>query len=94
MARKTNKLMRWIWGTSDAKQIGFDQTLKGLREGRRDDLYKGLAISAFAYLQKSKPRKTLIHKETIPEGRAIVIHNVKSGEPRLEIVRPQKNQRG
>jgi len=85
--------MRWIWGTSDAKEIGFDQTLKGLREGRKSDLYTGLAISAVAYLQRTQPKKKLIYRQTVSDGSAIVINHAKSGEQRLEIVRPKKRDR-
>ncbi|MEA1902739.1 MAG: hypothetical protein U9N56_04360 [Actinomycetota bacterium] len=86
----SGRLMRWIWGTSDAKEIGFDQTLKGLREGKSRDLYIGLAVSALAYLQRTQPKRTLLHRQTISEGSAVVIHHKKSGEQRLEIVKPTK----
>ena len=42
---------------------------------------------------RPKPRKQLIHRQTVPEGTAIVIHNKKSGNPRLEIVKPPKKAR-
>jgi hypothetical protein len=45
-------------------------------------------------LQRTKPRKRLIHKQTVPEGTAIVIHHKKSGNPRLEIIKPKKRDRG
>lgn len=94
MAGMNDTLLRWIWGTSDARELGFEQTLRGIREGRRNDLYVGLAISALAYLQRTKPRKTLIHRQEVPEGAAIVINHKKSGEQRLEIIRPKKRKRG
>ena len=93
MASKTDRLTKMIWGTSDAKQVGFDQTLKGLREGRRNDLIIGLAISGIAYLQRTQPKKKRIYKQEVKEGSALVIHNTKSGEQRLEIVKPKKAKR-
>ncbi len=93
MASYKKKLMRRVWGGSDAREVGFDRTLRGLREGDSTDLYFGLALSALAYLQRTKPRKKLISRQTVPEGTAIVIHHKKSGNPRLEIIKPKKRTR-
>jgi hypothetical protein len=93
MASYKKKLMRRVWGGSDAREVGFDRTLRGLREGDSTDLYFGLALSALAYLQRTKPRKKLINRQTVPEGTAIVIHHKKSGNPRLEIIKPKKRTR-
>lgn len=93
MSKRTKKWMKRIWGTPDAREIGFDRTLKGLREGESRDLYFGLAVSALAYLQRTKPRKKLLYRRTVPEGTALVIHNKRSGNPRLEIVKPDKKGR-
>jgi len=94
MASYKKKFMRRMWGGSDAMEVGFNRTLRGLREGDSTDLYFGLALSALAYLQRSKPRKKLIHRQSLPEGTAIVIHHKKSGNPRLEIIKPQRRARG
>ncbi len=94
MASYKKKFMRRVWGGSDARKVGFDRTLRGLREGDSADLYFGLALSALAYLQRSKPRKKLIHRQSLPEGTAIVIHHKKSGNPRLEIIKPKRRTRG
>ena len=94
MASYKKKFMRRMWGGSDAREVGFDRTLRGLREGDSKDLYFGLALSALAYLQRTKPRKELIHRQTVPQGAAIVIHHKKSGNPRLEIIKPKKRARG
>lgn len=93
MSKRTDKWMRRVWGTSDARKLGLDRTLRGLREGETRDVYFGLALSALAYLQRTKPRKTLIYKQAVPEGTALVIHNKESGNPRLEIVKPGKKAR-
>ncbi|MCH8971299.1 MAG: hypothetical protein IH918_04345 [Acidobacteria bacterium] len=94
MASYKKKFMRRVWGGSDAREVGFNRTLRGLREGDSTDLYFGLALSALAYLQRSKPRKKLIHRQSLPEGTAIVIHHKKSGNPRLEIIKPKRRARG
>ncbi len=94
MASYKKKFMRRMWGSSNAREAGFDRTLRGLREGDSTDLYFGLALSALAYLQRSKPRKQLIHRQSIPKGTALVIHHKKSGNPRLEIIKPKKRARG
>ncbi|MFB3050811.1 MAG: hypothetical protein ACE1Z0_02350 [Acidimicrobiia bacterium] len=94
MASYKKKFMRRVWGGSDAREVGFNRTLRGLREGDSTDLYFGLALSALAYLQRSKPRKKLIHRQSLPEGTAIVIHHKKSGNQRLEIIKPNRRARG
>ena len=82
-----------VMGGSDAREAGYDRTLRGLREGDRRELYMGLALSALAYLQKTKPRKQLLYRKTVPEGSALVIHHKKSGNPRLQIIKPGKRDR-
>lgn len=94
MTSYKKKFMRRVWGGSDAREVGFNRTLRGLREGDSTDLYFGLALSALAYLQRSKPRKKLIHRQSLPEGTAIVIHHKKSGNQRLEIIKPKRRARG
>jgi hypothetical protein len=89
MAAMKNKLL----GGSDAREAGYERTLKGLREGDRRELYLGLALSALAYLQRTKPRKELIYRKEVPEGSALVIHHKKSGNPRLQIIKPSKKKR-
>lgn len=82
-----------VLGGSDARQAGYDRTLRGIRQGDRRELYLGLALSFLAYLQRSKPRKELLYRKTVPEGSALVIHHKKSGNPRLQIVKPGKRNR-
>jgi hypothetical protein len=89
MAAMKDKLL----GGSDAREAGYERTLKGLREGDRRELYLGLALSALAYLQRTKPRKELIYRKEVPEGSALVIHHKKSGNPRLQIIKPSKKKR-
>lgn len=82
-----------VLGGSDAREAGYERTLRGLREGDRRELSLGLALSALAYLQRTKPRKELLYRKTVPEGSALVIYHKKSGNPRLEIVKPGKRSR-
>lgn len=89
MAGMKNKLL----GGSDAREAGYERTLRGLREGDRREFYLGLALSALAYLQRTKPRKELLYRKEVPEGSALVIHHKKSGNPRLQIIKPSKKKR-
>lgn len=93
MASRKTKTMNKLLGGSDAREQGYNRTLRGLREGDTRELYLGLALSALAYLQRTKPRKQLLYKKTVPEGSALVIHHKKSGNPRLQIVKPGKRGR-
>lgn len=82
-----------ILGGSDAREAGYRRTLRGLREGDNREFYMGVALSALAYLQRTKPRKELLYRKEVPEGSALVIHHKKSGNPRLQIVKPGKKKR-
>lgn len=84
MGRLKNKLL----GGSDAREAGYLRTMRGLREGDNRELYLGLALSALAYLQRTKPKKELLYRKKVPEGTALVIHHKKSGKPRLQILKP------
>lgn len=84
MGRLKNKLL----GGSDAREAGYLRTMRGLREGDNRELYLGLALSALAYLQRTKPRKELLYRKKVPEGTALVIHHTRSGKPRLQIIKP------
>jgi hypothetical protein len=93
MAKLTRRVLEKALGTSDIKTAGYRRTMTGLRESDRWELTLGLALAAVSYLQRTKPRKQLIHREVISEGAAVVIHHKKSGQPRLEIVKPPKKRR-
>ena len=93
MGKLRKKIWKNVIGGSDARRVGYDRTMRGMREGDRRELYLGLALSAVAYLQRTKSRKELIHRQSLPSGAAVVIHHKKSGTPRLEIVKPKKKAR-
>ena len=93
MGKLRKKIWKKVIGGSDADRVGYDRTMRGMREGDRRELYLGLVLSAVAYLQRSKSRKELIHRQSLPSGAAVVIHHKKSGTPRLEIIKPKKKAR-
>lgn len=90
MGRLKAKTVSRLLGGSDAREAGYKRTLRGLREGDSREMYLGLALSALAYLQRTKPRKELLYRQKVPEGSALVIHHKKSDSPRLQIIRPGK----
>ncbi len=94
MARLTDRAWNMVFGASNAREAGNARTLRGLREGDTRETYIGLALTALGYLQRTKPKKELIYRKTVPEGTAIVIHHKKSGTPRLEIIKPKRGRRG
>lgn len=94
MARRTTNTWNRFLGGSDAREAGYNRTLRGIREGDTRELYLGLALSALAYLQRTKPRKQLLYRKEVAEGSALVIYHKRSGNPRLEIVKPSKRRRG
>lgn len=93
MGRLKAKMLKGLLGGSDAREAGYERTLRGLREGDTRELYLGLALSGLAYLRRTKPRKELLYRQKVPEGSALVIHHTKSGSPRLQIIRPGKKPR-
>lgn len=88
MPRLTKRLTRRVFDAPDAKSEGYRRSLKGLREGDYRELSLGLALTAIAYLQNTKPRRQLIFRREVPEGSALVIHHKRRGTPKLEIKRP------
>ncbi len=93
MSRLTDKLIRVAFGSPHTAGVGRLRVMQGLREGDDRQLYTGMALLALSYLQRTKPRKELIYRKSIPEGTALVIHHKGSGDPRLEIVKPKRRRR-
>lgn len=92
MAKLTKRLSRRTFGKTDYRAEGYRRTLAGLRQGDTRELYIGLAVAAVSYLRRTKPRKQLLYRRTVPEGSALVIHHKKSGTARLEIIKPKKRR--
>jgi hypothetical protein len=86
---RTKNLMNRALGISDVGAAGLQRTLAGLREGDRRQLSLGLVLAAIAYLQRTRPRRQLIHRQVVRSGSALVIHHKKTGAPRLEIIKPK-----
>ena len=89
MRRLKDRVRRIAFGDSDAREEGYKRTMRGLREGDRQELYLGLALGFLAYLQRTKPKKELLFSKKVAEGTAIVIHAKDSGDPSLEIINPK-----
>jgi hypothetical protein len=88
----TERLKRAVLGDSDARVAGQMRTLRGLRESDSRELLFGLALSALALMQRTRPRKELLFRKKVPVGSAIVIHHKKTGTPKIEVVKPKKRR--
>jgi hypothetical protein len=75
-------------GIRDLRVESIDRTLAGLRTGDQRQLYLGLGLAALHYLSRTKPRKRLLYRRTVPEGSVLVIHHKRVGDPKIEIVKP------
>jgi hypothetical protein len=89
MGRLTRTLLDKAFGIGDPAQEGLTRTLGGLRRGDQRELFLGLALSAVAYLNRTRPSKRrLLFRETVPVGSAIVVHHRERGAPRIEVIKP------
>lgn len=88
MPRLTKRLMRRALGTANVRKASYERTLHGLREGDHWQLTLGLVLAGIHYLQRTKPRKQLIHREVVRGGQAVVIHSRGSSDAPLVITRP------
>ena len=85
MATLKDRLVKRVLGDTDIARSGVTRTWHGLRERDRREFALGLVISGLAYLQRTKPRKTLIYRQEIKEGSAVVVRNTVPGQPKVEI---------
>ena len=88
MGRLTKKLTRKALGARDPREEGLRRALGGLRSGDQRQLYLGLALSAVAYLSRTKPRRQLLYRKTVPVGSAIVVQHREKGAPQIEVIKP------
>ncbi len=93
MARLTDRIIRTTFGVSNPGPEGRMRVFQGLRERNDRELMIGLSLMAFSYLRRTRPRRQLIYRRTVPDGKALVIHHRSTGEPKLEIVKPKKSRR-
>jgi hypothetical protein len=41
-------------------------------------------------VRSSRPRRRLIFSKKLPEGSALVIHHRRSGDPKIEVIKPPR----
>ena len=82
------RLFERLIGGPDIGIIGLRRTLRGLRQGDQRELYYGLALAALAFLRRTAPKKTLVYKQSVPSGSAIVVHHKRRGDPKIEVIKP------
>ena len=80
-------LLRLI-GIRDIRAASIDRTLRGIRTGDQRDLYTGLGLAALLYVRNSRPRRRLVFSKKLPDGSALVIHHRRSGDPKIEVIKP------
>jgi hypothetical protein len=80
-------LLRLI-GIRDIRTASIDRTMRGIRTGDQRELYTGLGLAALAYLRATRPRRRLVFSKKLPEGSALVIHHRRSGDPKIEVIKP------
>lgn len=71
------------------KLLGWQRSVKGLREGDQTLLLTGLGLLALQYLRGSRPRKKLLYRKKLPIGSTIVVRHSRRGDPKLEIHEPE-----
>lgn len=81
------RLLKLILGSRNLGASGLARSLRGLRSGDQQQLYLGLALATLAYLEKTRPRKRLLYRRTLSPGSALVIHNRRSGDPKIQVVK-------
>jgi len=83
------RLIDWLVGSDNWGTVGLTRGLRGLRTGDQRDLYLGLGLAALSFIRRTAPRKQLLYRRTVREGSAIVIHHRRSGQPKIEVIRPR-----
>lgn len=85
MAKLRDRLVAKVLGDSDVARAGADRAFRGLRQRDKRELALGLVLSGLTYLQRTKPRKSLVYRQELKEGSTVVIRNTVAGEPTLEL---------
>lgn len=75
------------------KLVGWQRTMRGLREGDQGILATGLVLLLYQYLKDTRTRKQLIYRKTVPLGSTVVVRHARRGDPRIEIVKPPRRRR-
>lgn len=84
-----DRLLRFL-GIRDVTAASVDRTLRGLRTGDQRELYTGLGLAALAYVRRTRPRRRLIYRKSLPEGSALVIHHKRRADPHIEVIKPPR----
>jgi hypothetical protein len=84
-----DRLLRLL-GIRDLAAESVNRTLRGLRTGDQRELYTGLSLAALAYVRRTRPRRRLLYRKSLPEGSAVVIHHKRRGDPRIDVIRPPR----
>ncbi len=85
MSSLKTKAWRKLLGGSDPLWAGASRSLRGLRQANRQELVLGLLLVALGYLRRTRPRRELIHREVLKDGKILVIHPKRPGDPKLKI---------
>lgn len=87
-----DRLLRTLFGTTNIRSHGYGRTLRGLRQNDRRELMLGLALTAMAILRDRKGERELLFRKAVPTGSAIVIHHKRRGDPKIEVIKPDRTQ--
>ena len=87
-----DQLLRTLFGTASMRSQGYGRTLRGLRQNDRRELMLGLALTTLAVVRESRGRKELLFRKKVPAGSAIVIHHKRRGDPKIEVIKPDRAQ--
>lgn len=77
----------------DFTAMGVTRAWGGLRRGDQRQLLLGLGLLAAGWLRRSGPGKKLIYRRELAPGSAVVVHNTRRGEPKIEVSKPAGRRR-
>lgn len=87
-----DRLLRTFFGITNIRAEGYGRALRGLRQNDRRELMLGLALTGLAIIRSSGKDKELLFRKEVPTGSAIVIHHKRRGDPRIEVIKPDRAQ--
>ena len=73
------------------KSMGIGRLWNGLRTGDQRSVLAGAGLFAISWLRRTRaPKKTLIHRSTVPDGSSLVIRSGPAGEmPDVTVIRAE-----
>lgn len=87
-----DRLFRTLFGTANMRSQGYGRAFRGLRQNDRREMMLGLALTALAIMRDSRGKKELLFRKEVPTGSAIVIHHKRRGDPKIEVIKPDRAQ--